>query len=31
MELLTAQRQNGLGNLINRLIDLAKTKSPWRC
>ena len=24
MELLTAQRQNGLGNLINRLIDLAK-------
>jgi len=28
MELLTAQRQNGLGNLINRLIDLAKTKSP---
>ena len=24
MQLLTAQRQNGLGNLINRLIDLAK-------
>ena len=24
MELLTAQRQNGLGNLLNRLIDLAK-------
>ena len=24
MELLTAQRQNGLGNLINRLIALAK-------
>ena len=24
IELLTAQRQNGLGNLINRLIDLAK-------
>ena len=24
MELLTAQRQNGLGNLITRLIDLAK-------
>ena len=24
MELLTAQRQNGLGNLINRLITLAK-------
>ena len=24
MELLTAQRLNGLGNLINRLIDLAK-------
>ena len=26
MELLTAQRQNGLGNLINRLIDLAKNQ-----
>ena len=26
MELLTAQRQNGLGNLINRLIELAKIK-----
>ena len=24
IELLTAQRQNGLGNLIYRLIDLAK-------
>tara|TARA_B100000963_G_scaffold341517_1_gene341297 strand:- start:552 stop:953 length:402 start_codon:yes stop_codon:yes gene_type:complete len=24
LELLTAQRQNGLGNLINRLINLAK-------
>ncbi len=24
MELLTAQRQSGLGNLINRLIELAK-------
>ena len=24
MELLTAQRQNGLGNLINRLVALAK-------
>tara|TARA_B100000614_G_C14476703_1_gene464911 strand:+ start:76 stop:477 length:402 start_codon:yes stop_codon:yes gene_type:complete len=24
MQLLTAQRQNGLGNLIGRLIDLAK-------
>ena len=26
MELLTAQRQNGLGNLIDRLITLAKAK-----
>ena len=26
MELLTAQRQNGLGNLIDRLIILAKAK-----